>query len=1257
MSFILQFNAPYSKIEFISKHLKELVDNPPDENETDKTVEKLNSILKEQLPQLIEDIARHPDHRKLWRNICSNLRKLDIHEFKKIQGVIGRLTHIGFALSDPDKAIKTLGSDLRQYASSLKKERDIEENLKFAGLTLNNYFKLFRGTTVSGTPLTEEQQYKLINCLNDFKRDLNDITAKFPEITSQPLFKNLHDLVYPLGDKDFLSFNEQEFSDAELSIIVSKLVKNDFRFKFQEYGIKYQNTKIRLAKLAAQQNGEGTSKYIQNFGINDQRALIEIAKLAAQQAGWGTSEYIQNYRIKSQSALIDIAKLAAQQDGWGTSNCIKNYGIKDRGALIDIAKLSAQQNGRSSLYIKNYGIKDERALIEIATLAAQQDAEGFSKYVQNYGIKDQSALVKIAQLAIQNDVFKTSLYIHNYRIKDQSGLIKIAELAARQSGLATSGYIKNYGIKDERALIEIAKLAAQQHGHGTSKYIENYGIKDKRALFEIAKLSAQQNGLETIKCLDNYDLKKGTNRFEILLLAFKNNPKDCLKAILNKYLTENSTLDNLQKAFCYPEEFSPIFKELSQKAPKKEDIYFLCYLGLSLYLLNKSPFLKDPNIWVSILQYKDQKMRYELADLLFALDESQAKLYKHASLPTYLQLPSLFFCFSSQNDTDIKSYHDIIKDRREFRDGMMLKALLDALHPLIVGHHFKVEEITNLLKTAFTGNIKANLLAIQGILYCGGEDRLRKEAQSASPNLDAAYRAAFARAIPIKPVKDLLKKYAQTFGRCPLPTAPLTYAGRLRRLPLNEQEKALPDLGSFIYSVLEGGYPEIRYQRKEGSHKESDSKVFAYLDHLQMIFDKKPSLKKEWRAEIEKPLEDYLPTSSSKAAFDPQRFLIDKILSDKDFPKEKYPLLYHFLETKDQKIAKDLGEDLEKLTASNKERKGQTVILRNAISILGDIEKKNAKDKTVKLLDCLIKAKEQLKGLPGIAASLSGIEELTKLLKAKKQPKKMPEGTLTPAGIEETDFTAQEHAKSVQMFVDQFKKAAEETRSRLGAVDEENQRLLLQKDLIDLYRSEKATLSQQLGQLNKILVKLSKSGDKFLNDVKGVIETLGKQKQSFDGYTLVNTDRFDFMLLCGQLPGSCQRIDGDPSLNKCLLAYLLDGKNRLIAIKDKAGPFPEGNIVARSILRLLWDTKSNRPVLMQEMVYSNVADDSLKAALNKFAKAESERLGVALYRKDDAGTASLQSFGSIAPWEYVDSANGVNANGKFTITKASEVVA
>ena len=1011
------------------------------------------------------------------------------------------------------------------------------------------------------------------------------------------------------------SIKNYGITDKAALVEIAKLAIQDGQSSkhIQNYGIKDQAALIEIAKMAAKSGGQETCAFIQDYGIKDQAALVEIAKLTAQSGI--SSPHIQNFGIKDQASLIEIAKLAAGYSGEGVSEYIQSYGIKDQGALVEIAKLAAQQDGRTSVYIDKYGIEDQADLIEIAKFAANRNSSAASRFIQKYGIKEQSGLIQIAKLAAQQEGSEVSRYIQNYGIKDRAALIEIAKLAARNNGERTSTDIQNYGITEQSALVEIAKLAAQNDGRTTSQFINNYGITDQSALVEIAKLAAKQNGNSTSYFIQNYDIADPSDRLEILCIDCKSNPFASLQDIkrynlpLEEWseLTVRSTLSDVQNAFKWPEEFSPLFKELSQSALKPEDREFLVYLGLKFKI--KPPCLKDTSVWNSILQYKDNRMRCELADAFFALDERQAKFYAGVTFPEFLKLPALIFCLSSTTEKDANRFYEIL-NRKEFRDGIMHKVLLDTVYLLINSYHFTSDESLSLLDKALKGkNIKANLFSIQGTLNCGGEDDLRKQAQKDDPDFDAAYEAAFARTIPIKTHSNFADKYERTFERTALPTAPLIYAGKLRQLNKTDQEIALAVFASFIDTVLEGDYHKRRYENSA---------------HLAAIFENQPALQKIWPDDVEKPLADYL-VESGKISFDPQKFLKDKLLNFTHLPRERYEILYKFLEAepeKAQSIVKEMNETLADLAKSSSKNIRRESDLRKALVHLGEIEGDNSDKK--------IQAQQMLKFL------------------AKQLKDKIPEE------LSKLDRSNTEFIKIVEVHVAQFKKVAEEELLKLKSGDEGRQKLLLQKDIIDLYRSQQAPLAQRLNQLVKIQAKLGEldKGVEFLNDVNGMVKALSTQKQSYEGYKIVNTDRFDLMLLCGtQVQGSCQRIDGDPELNKCLLAYLMDGKHRLIAIKDGEGK--EAKIVARSIFRLLWDKEQKRPALMLEWVYSNVPDDSLTKAVNAFAGEQARRMGLDCYVTNENGNAQLESLDcGVAPWEYVDSAGGVKPRGRYTVTKA-----
>lgn len=153
------------------------------------------------------------------------------------------------------------------------------------------------------------------------------------------------------------------------------------------------------------------------------------------------------------------------------------------------------------------------------------------------------------------------------------------------------------------------------------------------------------------------------------------------------------------------------------------------------------------------------------------------------------------------------------------------------------------------------------------------------------------------------------------------------------------------------------------------------------------------------------------------------------------------------------------------------------------------------------------------------------------------------------------------------------------------------------------------------------------------------------EEEKLKNLTLIDTDNYWDLLMCGtEIPGSCQNVSDTTELNIGLLAYLLDGKNRLIAIKNK-----EGKIVARSILRLLINRETNQPALIMEKIYSNYS--KLDSALIHFAKQRAEALNLDLFTEGQEQVFLDSLGGSQAPLEYVDSMGGLKEEGIFSIKR------
>ncbi|NGX57269.1 MAG: hypothetical protein K940chlam3_00157 [Chlamydiae bacterium] len=203
-------------------------------------------------------------------------------------------------------------------------------------------------------------------------------------------------------------------------------------------------------------------------------------------------------------------------------------------------------------------------------------------------------------------------------------------------------------------------------------------------------------------------------------------------------------------------------------------------------------------------------------------------------------------------------------------------------------------------------------------------------------------------------------------------------------------------------------------------------------------------------------------------------------------------------------------------------------------------------------------------------------------------------------------------------------------------------------DLCEKKYSNKG-LQGKLTTLRKKMVKAD-SRSEFLNDIDAFRDALKPKKTGIEGWKIVDSDDPIDLLLSGtEVAGSCQRISGQPSLNKALMGYVMDGKHRMLAIKDK-----NGRVMGRLILRLLWDEKNGKPVLFFERVYPNTLQKSYQRILKDVAIARADELGVDLVSKETISDTfyegTVESLGTKenVPFEYCDATRGIEI-GPFRI--------
>ncbi len=195
--------------------------------------------------------------------------------------------------------------------------------------------------------------------------------------------------------------------------------------------------------------------------------------------------------------------------------------------------------------------------------------------------------------------------------------------------------------------------------------------------------------------------------------------------------------------------------------------------------------------------------------------------------------------------------------------------------------------------------------------------------------------------------------------------------------------------------------------------------------------------------------------------------------------------------------------------------------------------------------------------------------------------------------------------------------------------------------------------SDQIRLLEQMLIALNAKPEyrslQFMQDIRDQIQALKAPSKSSSDLKLVDSDNWEDLFLCGtDVLGSCQRVDGDPGLNCCLLGYVLDGKIRIFAIKNASG-----TIIARAIVKLLVTTRGE-PVLFIERCYP---DQMYAKEIKSLVKQKANLMGIPLYEHGPfQKRLCLKSESCVAPYEYEDAAAHVGVtNGRYLLECVKEV--
>lgn len=195
-------------------------------------------------------------------------------------------------------------------------------------------------------------------------------------------------------------------------------------------------------------------------------------------------------------------------------------------------------------------------------------------------------------------------------------------------------------------------------------------------------------------------------------------------------------------------------------------------------------------------------------------------------------------------------------------------------------------------------------------------------------------------------------------------------------------------------------------------------------------------------------------------------------------------------------------------------------------------------------------------------------------------------------------------------------------------------------------QAQPSSLKKALASARK-LSQLSAGVGEMENDLVAAMESLRQMnnRRVLDDLEVSLSDDFwDLFRIGSDVKDSCQRVDGQGAYNRCLMGYILDGKDIPIVVKKRGSD----TIVARRLLRIEWNRSRRRPALYLERLYSNYPFKEIDDAIHRMAVKVSEHLHYTLYSdhgiRDSRST--LESLGSAADVVYSDAVSGVT-NGIY----------
>lgn len=883
----------------------------------------------------------------------------------------------------------------------------------------------------------------------------------------------------------------------------------------------------------------------------------------------------------------------------------------DRSRMENWQMDSAEYHFYENLH--KFKLTKEENFIELAKTAADtcSSPKAFCSSIKKFPIKDPKARADIAKMLFASRKFilthgEMIQFLQDIDIQEQKDLVEILKLIAAQDPNSLSNAIANCRINSEADRIAIAEIAAKVHndvylstdddnGFEFSKYFHNYKIQEERARVKIAKIAAVTDGNSVSKRIANYNIKAAHDRFEVARIAVQQEPHSTLQNLSNYQLDETQKTELMLAAFkvASPYSMKPILDACSSKTKVKKISNSYVTLKKNIMSKDASSDLQEVAInWLNAYECICCRMNFSKSVRRAQMPYAQEILkYQDPSMRYFFLEVLVKFGAPCQLWANPKQ--------------MLMHLLLDPLvkEKGLTSHEYE-QIMQELNRKDYDDSVKKEkvLKGLYSILVCSNlslkeKSFLIKHCFRLSPKTQSAASEAQQK----------------------------TDGGITPHIELQKLD-----------AILSSGNAEMLKQSEMQSKKESDSKMATQLNQeplnlsrtLSQIFTKFINL--ESLANFQECYNKTIAVSRN-----PMALLIysAKVGSLPLLEKEAtIKTLKKFTEVVLRGTYKEW-----RYTFTNDSHLG--IVFHNRTKLFEEWKK----GESITL---------------GEFCKLSAAEGNAKEENASSS-RSVDVAMYVQPSI--TQHIAPGTFKSLEICLNDPSKCKEE-RSKLGHLQHNNK--LPQKAKFDSTTKTAFMLKLEVAYINLIdcksvadqircaekihhlLIEIYGSQKEVVNDMETLLQqlTFNNNIKNYEevekNYTVHDTDDWQDMLLCGtEVAGSCLRISGTVSYTKTLAAYLADGKIRAIVVKDSTG-----KIVARRIMRLLWDDVSKTPVLFQERLYQNpdIPAQAIKA-IDWMFKRRATRFQIPLVCSNASAPKSyspypnkLNSYGTPAPFEYVD---------------------